>query len=68
MPEPCPQHHPPLAQPGQEARANSLGAESLDSGFAFKPVDFSSLGFSSLGFASLGLWEAPGLPPVDSCD
>ena len=45
-------------QAGQEALENSLGAESLDSGLAFKPVDF----------ASLGLWKAPGLPPVVACD
>lgn len=45
-------------QPGQEALENSLGAESLDSGLAFKPVDF----------ASLGLWKAPGLPPLEACE
>ncbi len=45
-------------QSGQEALENSLGAESLDSGLAFKPVDF----------ASLGLWEAPGLPPLEACE
>ncbi|MBU1229515.1 MAG: hypothetical protein KKA55_01650 [Proteobacteria bacterium] len=45
-------------QPGHGTLSNSLGAESLDKGLQFQPVDF----------ASLGLWVAPSLPPVEACE
>jgi hypothetical protein len=45
-------------QPGQGTLSNSLGAESLDQGLMFHPIDFDSL----------GLWRAPSLPPVEACE
>jgi len=45
-------------QPGQGAITNALGAESLDKGLMYHPVDF----------ASLGLWRAPSLPKPEECN
>jgi hypothetical protein len=44
-------------QPGQGAITNVLGAESLDKGLMFKPVDFEAL----------KLWRAPQLPAPEAC-
>lgn len=43
---------------GQGSITNILGAESLDKGLTFAPVDF----------ASLKLWRAPALPAPQACD
>jgi len=45
-------------QPGQGSITNLLGAESLDKGLMFSPVDF----------AGLGLWRAPQLPAPQECE
>jgi len=45
-------------QPGQGSITNLLGAESLDKGLMFSPVDF----------AGLGLWRAPSLPALRDCE
>ncbi|GAB6125209.1 hypothetical protein [Humidesulfovibrio idahonensis] len=45
-------------QPGQGSITNLLGAESLDKGLMFSPVDF----------AGLGLWRAPHLPALQECE
>lgn len=44
--------------PGQGSITNALGAESLDKGMCFLPVDFDGL----------NLWRAPELPPLESCE
>lgn len=44
--------------PGQGAMTNSLGAESLDRGMLFQPVDF----------AALQVWQAPRLPALEKCE
>ncbi|WP_143337322.1 hypothetical protein [Humidesulfovibrio mexicanus] len=43
--------------PGQGAITNALGAESLDKGLQFEPVDF----------AALDVWRAPTLPEPEEC-
>jgi hypothetical protein len=45
-------------QPGQGAITNVLGAESLDKGLLFTPVDFDAL----------KLWRAPELPAPKDCE
>lgn len=44
-------------QPGQGSITNVLGAESLDKGLMYQPVDF----------AALNLWRAPQLPKPEAC-
>lgn len=44
--------------PGQGSITNALGAESLDKGMQFAPLDF----------ASLKLWRAPDLPEPKTCE
>jgi len=45
-------------QPGQGSITNVLGAESLDKGLMYSPVDF----------AALKLWRAPKLPALTDCE
>lgn len=45
-------------QPGQGSLTNILGAESLDKGLLFTPVDFETL----------KLWRAPELPTLKECE
>ncbi len=47
-----------VEQPGQGSITNALGAESLDKGLNFDPVDF----------ASLKVWKAPSLPALAKCE
>lgn len=47
-----------VEQPGQGSITNALGAESLDKGLTFEPLDFESL----------GLWRAPQLPEPSACE
>lgn len=47
-----------VEQPGQGSITNSLGADSLDKGLKFQPVDFSSL----------NVWKAPSLPALAQCE
>lgn len=44
--------------PGQGAITNALGAESLDKGMDFQPLDF----------AALKIWRAPELPAPEACE
>lgn len=44
--------------PGQGAITNALGAESLDQGMQFQPLDF----------AALNIWRAPVLPAPAACE